>query len=69
MLTKNKIPFTWLDLEKDAQVERLLEQFEMEPADPVSLRQVMYGPAVKRMASAVGEDSMTVQFVHALPAE
>jgi len=32
-LSKNRVPFTWLDIEKDRQVSELLKQFEISEAE------------------------------------
>jgi thioredoxin reductase (NADPH) len=67
-LTRNRVPFTWLDLESDPQVKKLLEQFgvsELETSHPgVFAAGDVRSGSVKRVASAVGEGAMAVRFVH-----
>src|SRR5262249_16178121 len=115
-LAKNRVPYTWLDLEAGPKVKQLLDRFAVSEADtpplawakklllrtpsnrqlaealglhqplgqamydlvvvgagPVGLAAAVYGASeglstavgsVKRVASAVGEGAMAVQFVH-----
>jgi thioredoxin reductase (NADPH) len=83
-LSRNRVLFTWLDLESDPQVSQLLKQFGLtgaetpivawgrklllrnpsnrELAEALGIRHPL--GSVKRVASAVGEGAMAVQFVH-----
>jgi thioredoxin reductase (NADPH) len=57
-LTKNRVPFTWLDLEADSQVKQLLEQFGVTEADtPVVAwghKLVLRNPSNLELAEALG---------------
>jgi thioredoxin reductase (NADPH) len=57
-LTKNRVPFTWLDLEADPQVRQLLEQFGVTEADtPVVAwghKLVLRNPSNLELAEALG---------------
>jgi len=58
LLTKNKIPFTWLDLEKDEQVEDLLEQFNITqselPVIFIGTEKVLKNPEDTYLAQELG---------------
>jgi thioredoxin reductase (NADPH) len=57
-LAKNRVPFTWVDLETDPQVDQLLKQFKMTEADtPVVAcghRVMLRNPTNRQLADAVG---------------
>ena len=57
-LAKNRVPFTWLDLEADPKVKRLIEQFGLTESDtPVILwgqKVVMRNPSNGEVADALG---------------
>jgi thioredoxin reductase (NADPH) len=57
-LAKNRVPFTWVDLETDPQVDQLLKQFKMTEADtPVVAcghRVMLRNPTNRQLAEAVG---------------
>jgi thioredoxin reductase (NADPH) len=57
-LTKNQVPFIWLDLEEDSQVGRLLERFGVSEADiPVVAwghRLLLRNPSNRELAEALG---------------
>lgn len=56
--TRNQIPFTWIDVEQDAQAEALLRQFNVTPADtPVVIGAecgMMLRPSVADLARCFG---------------
>jgi len=58
LLTKNKIPFTWLDLEKDEKVQNLLDQFEISQSElPVlfiGMEQTLKNPSDTKLARELG---------------
>jgi thioredoxin reductase (NADPH) len=57
-LSRNRVPFTWLDLEADPQVDQLLKQFEVSAADtPVvawSRELLLRNPSNGELAEALG---------------
>jgi thioredoxin reductase (NADPH) len=56
-LSKNRVPFTWLDLEADSQVNALLKQFELTEADtPVVLwgGKILRNPTNRELAEIFG---------------
>ena len=57
-LAKNRVPFTWLDLEADPQVKQLLEQFGVTEADtPVVAwghKLLLRNPSNRQLADALG---------------
>ena len=57
-LAKNRVPFTWLDLETDPQVEQLLKQFGVTEADtPVVAwghKLLLRNPSNRQLAEALG---------------
>jgi thioredoxin reductase (NADPH) len=57
-LAKNRMPFTWLDLEVDAQVEKLLRQFGLAATDtPVvawGRKLLLRNPSNRELAEALG---------------
>ena len=57
-LAKNRVPFTWLDLEADPQVDRLLKQFGVTEADtPVVAwghKLLLRNPSNRELAEAIG---------------
>ena len=57
-LAKNRVPFTWLDLEADPQVEQLLKQFGLTEADtPVVAwghKLLLRNPSNRELAEALG---------------
>ena len=57
-LAKNRVPFTWLDLEADPQVKQLLEQFGVTEADtPVvawGRKLLLRNPSNRQLAEALG---------------
>jgi thioredoxin reductase (NADPH) len=57
-LAKNRIPFTWLDLEADPQVKQLLVQFQLSEADtPVvawGRKLLLRNPSNRQLADALG---------------
>ena len=57
-LAKNRVPFTWLDLEADPQVEQLLKQFGVTEADtPVvawGRKLLLRNPSNRELAEALG---------------
>jgi thioredoxin reductase (NADPH) len=57
-LTKNRVPFTWLDLEADPQVNQLLKQFGLSEADtPViawGRKLLLRNPSNRELAEALG---------------
>lgn len=57
-LAKNRIPYTWLDLETDAQVTQLLQQFGVDEADtPVVVwghKLLLRNPSDRALAEALG---------------
>jgi thioredoxin reductase (NADPH) len=56
-LAKNRVPFTWLDLEADPQVDALLKRFELCEADtPVVLwdGKILRNPSNREIADALG---------------
>lgn len=57
-LSKNRVPFTWLDLEADPQVDQLLKQFGVSEADtPVvawSHKLILRNPSNRELAEALG---------------
>ena len=57
-LAKNKIPFTWIDLEKDADVGQLLEQFgiskEETPVVACGAHQVLRNPSNEALGELAG---------------
>ena len=57
-LAKNRVPFTWLDLEADPQVNQLLEQFGVTEADtPVvawGRKLLLRNPSNRELAEALG---------------
>ena len=57
-LTRNRVPFTWLDLEDDPQVEQLLKQFGVSRADtPVVAwghKLLLRNPSNRELAEALG---------------
>jgi thioredoxin reductase (NADPH) len=58
MLTKNKIPFTWLDLEKEQKVEQMLEQFQIElddtPVVVIGQDELLKNPSNAVLGEALG---------------
>jgi len=58
LLTKNKIPFTWLDLEKDEKVQHLLDQFEIAqselPVIFIGMEQMLKNPSDTKLARQLG---------------
>ncbi|HEV3300475.1 MAG TPA: FAD-dependent oxidoreductase [Planctomycetaceae bacterium] len=57
-LSKNRVPFTWLDLEADPQVDALLKRFELSEADtPVVMwggKLLLRNPTNRDLADALG---------------
>lgn len=57
-LAKNRVPFTWLDLEVDPQVDKLLKQFGLTEADtPVvawGRKLLLRNPSNRELAEALG---------------
>ena len=57
-LAKNRVPFTWLDLEADPQVQELLKQFGLAEADtPVvawGRKLLLRNPSNRELAEALG---------------
>ena len=57
-LAKNRVPFTWLDLETDPQVKQLLKQFGVSEADtPVvawGSKLLLRNPSNRELAEALG---------------
>jgi thioredoxin reductase (NADPH) len=57
-LAKNRVPFTWLDLEADPEVERLLRRFGVSTADTpivaVGRQLVLRNPSNRELAEAIG---------------
>ena len=57
-LAKNRVPFTWLDLEADPQVKQLLKQFGLSEADtPVVAwghKLLLRNPSNRELAEALG---------------
>jgi thioredoxin reductase (NADPH) len=57
-LTRNRVPFTWLDLESDPQVKKLLEQFGVSEADtPVVAwggKILLRNPSTRELSEALG---------------
>ena len=57
-LAKNRVPFTWLDLEADPQVKQLLERFGVSEADtPVVAwghKLLLRNPSNRQLAEALG---------------
>lgn len=57
-LTRNHVPFSWIDLDSEPGVAKLLESFGMEAEDtPVvscGSRSLMRNPSVKELAEAIG---------------
>lgn len=57
-LAKNRLPFTWLDLEAESQVDKLLQQFGLTPTDtPVvawGRRLLLRNPSDRELAEALG---------------
>ena len=57
-LVKNRMPYTWLDLEDDAQVKQLLERFRLKETDtPVvafGSKTILRNPSNRELAEALG---------------
>lgn len=58
LLSRNKVPFTWIDLEKDSQVEAMLTRFGVSPNEtPVVLcgsDKVLRNPSNAELAASLG---------------
>lgn len=58
LLTKNKIPFTWMDLEKDEKVQNLMDQFEISqselPVIFIGMEKMLKNPADSKLARELG---------------
>jgi thioredoxin reductase (NADPH) len=69
-LSKNRVPFTWLDLEADPQVNALLKQFGMSEADtPVVMwggKLLLRNPTNRELAEALGLRHQLEQTVYDL---
>jgi len=69
-LTKNRVPFTWLDLEADAQVDALLKHFGLSEADtPVVLwggKVLLRNPTNRELAEILGLRHQLEQAVYDL---
>jgi thioredoxin reductase (NADPH) len=69
-LSKNRVPFTWLDLEADPQVNAILKQFGMSEADtPVVMwggKLLLRNPTNRELAEALGLRHQLEQTVYDL---
>jgi thioredoxin reductase (NADPH) len=69
-LTRNRVPFIWLDLEADPQVEQLLKQFGVNEADtPVVTwghKLILRNPSNRELAEALGLRQTLEQTVYDL---
>jgi thioredoxin reductase (NADPH) len=69
-LCKNRVPFTWLDLEADPQVDAMLKQFGMSEADtPVVMwggKLLLRNPTNRELAEALGLRHQLEQTVYDL---
>jgi thioredoxin reductase (NADPH) len=69
-LSKNRVPYTWLDLEADPQVNALLKQFELNEADtPVVMwggKLLLRNPTNRELAEALGLRNELEQTVYDL---
>jgi thioredoxin reductase (NADPH) len=68
-LARNRVPFTWLDLETEPQVGRLLQRFGIDPADTPVIAwrdQVLRNPSNRELAELVGIRRPLEQTVHDL---